>query len=60
MTTKNDAAWRQIFEKLDISSRLSNGEVIFISAKEVNQHGGREARLMAKHDNEQKQPKSFR
>src|SRR6185369_5113056 len=58
--TSNDIAWNTIFAELKILRTLGKVPFINISAKSINQIGGREARLMAKFDTIGSLPKVFK
>lgn len=58
--TSNDAAWSVIFEKLPILESLSEKTPYVITAKQINEIGRREARLMAKFDTRESLPSIFK
>lgn len=55
--TKNDVAWEQLFEQLDIVNQISKEGSFEITAKDINKV--REARLMTKFDHKTNLPKIF-
>lgn len=55
--TKNDVAWGQLFEQLDIVNQISKEGSFEITAKDINKV--REARLMTKFDHKTNLPKIF-
>jgi hypothetical protein len=55
--SKNDIAWKQIFEKYEIISVLERSSYFEISSSEINEF--REARLMTKFDHKSQLPKLF-
>lgn len=55
--TKNDVAWEQLFEQLDIVNQISKEGAFEITAKDINKV--REARLMTKFDHKTNLPKIF-
>lgn len=58
--TNNDQAWDKIFDKLKIVESLKHKPFYKISAKQINDIGNREARLMAKFDTKESLPKLFK
>ena len=48
VTTKNDIAWEQLFDKYDILSHIEREIAVEITASQINEF--REARLMTKFD----------
>lgn len=59
-TTKNDHAWRTMFQKLPLLLEINTIGHCLISAADINEYGGREARLMAKLDSSTDRPQIFR
>lgn len=57
LTTKNDAAWEQLFDKYDILSRVEREVAVEITAAQINEF--REARLMTKFDHRRNLPELF-
>ena len=57
LTTKNDAAWEQLFDKYDILSRVEREIAVEITAAQINEF--REARLMTKFDHRRNLPELF-
>lgn len=58
--TINDTAWSKIFDDLQILETLKNKSIFVITAKQINQIGKREARLMAKFDTKESLPNLFK
>lgn len=58
--TNNDSAWDKIFRALNISDTLAAKSFFPITAKQINEIGGREARLMAKFDTKESLPSLFK
>jgi len=56
--TKNDMAWKKLFEKYDILKEIEKNNVFHISSSQINEF--REARLMTKFDNSDNLPKIFK
>jgi len=57
--TSNDAPWAHIFEQLKILEALNKSPFYSITAKQINDIGKREARLMAKFDTKESLPQIF-
>lgn len=57
MSTKNDQAWRHLFEKYDILNQVDCNESYIIKSSEINEF--REARLMTKFDHKFQLPDVF-
>lgn len=57
VTTKNDIAWEQLFDKYDILSHIEREIAVEITASQINEF--REARLMTKFDHKRNLPKLF-
>jgi hypothetical protein len=55
--SKNDIAWKQIFEKHNILAEIAENGQIYISSTEINKF--REARLMTKFDHKSQLPELF-
>lgn len=55
--SKNNAAWLNIFDELDIRSHLLSEGLFKITAKTIHKFGGREPRLMTKFDHRKSRPK---
>jgi hypothetical protein len=55
--SKNDVAWKQIFEKYEIIRVLEQSNYFEISSSQINEF--REARLMTKFDHKSQLPKLF-
>jgi hypothetical protein len=58
--TSNDKAWSAIFDALPILNTLSAKPHYLITAREINEIGRREARLMAKFDTQESLPELFK
>ncbi len=58
--TSNDQAWTKIFEQLNILDGLGKSPYFSITAKQINEIGAREARLMAKFDTKESLPQLFK
>lgn len=58
-TTKNDKAWRRVFDRAPVLEAINSVGHYKITAKEVKDLGGREPRLMAKQDTLGDRPKVF-
>lgn len=58
--TNNDAAWGKIFDRLKVIEGLRKTDFFEISAKQINEIGNREARLMAKFDTKESLPQLFK
>ncbi len=56
----NDSAWNIIFNELKIFDKLQTSPSLLISAKQINEIGKREARLMAKFDTKESLPELFK
>ena len=56
-SSRNDIAWKKIFERYQILDRLANNERVSISSTEINDF--REARLMTKFDHRSQLPELF-
>lgn len=59
MTTRNEIAWKKIFETLDVVNRVAEFGYCDISTEQIKTISAREPRLIAKHDHEQNLPKVF-
>lgn len=55
--SKNDLAWKQLFDKHDILEKISTSGHLILSSSEINVF--REARLMTKFDHKSQLPKLF-
>jgi len=60
MGTKMDDAWDTVFNSLDLLSAIESNGFVQISAATIKTEGGREPRLMAKHDTINSRPKIFK
>lgn len=58
--TNNDHAWGKIFNTLNVIEGLKKSPFYNISAKQINEIGNREARLMAKFDTKESLPQLFK
>lgn len=58
--TNNDHAWNKIFEQLKVMEGLKKSPFCQITAKQINEIGNREARLMAKFDTKESLPQLFK
>lgn len=58
--TSNDQPWNKIFETLGILKCLEDQSFFQISARQINEIGQREARLMAKFDTKESLPEVFK
>jgi hypothetical protein len=56
----NDEAWEEIFKELNIAEEFKYSSLFPISAKQINEIGKREARLMAKFDTKESLPALFK
>jgi len=56
--TKNDIAWKQLFEKYNIKEEIDKTGYYIISSSQINEF--RQARLMTKFDNKKTLPKLFK
>ena len=56
-SSRNDIAWKKVFERYQILDRLANNERVSISSTEINHF--REARLMTKFDHRSQLPELF-
>ncbi len=57
--SKNNKAWRKIFEEYQIINKLKNSGQVVISSNYINKIGGRESRLMTKFDHKSQLPELF-
>jgi hypothetical protein len=57
--SKNDDAWKKIFEEHQILNKLENSDYIKISSSQIKNITGREARVMTKFDHKSQLPKLF-
>jgi hypothetical protein len=55
--TKNDIAWKKLFEKHKIIEKINDNNKFFINSTQINEF--REARLMTKFDHKSQLPKLF-
>lgn len=60
MTTKNDEAWKKVFEDLNLLELIDLEGYVLISATTLKECSGREPRLMAKQDTLESRPEIFR
>lgn len=58
--TNNDVAWDKIFGALNVNDSIQKHSFFQISSKQINDIGGREARLMAKFDTKESLPQLFK
>ena len=58
--TSNDESWEKIFSALNIEKALDTSPSFPITAKQINDIGKREARLMAKFDTKEGLPEIFK
>lgn len=59
-STKNDIAWNEVESALDLTGRIARCGFVLLDAKELEEHGKRQPRLMAKIDSAGQLPKLFR
>jgi len=57
--TKNDTAWKLLFEKFQIVENVEKNGYVEITANDILETSGREPRLMAKFDHRKNLPKMF-
>jgi len=58
--TKNDGAWKQIFDQLNVMDEVEQKGFFDISANQIKEFGNREPRLMTKFDYEQSIPPTLK
>ncbi|ETA67508.1 AlwI restriction endonuclease [Methanolobus tindarius DSM 2278] len=56
----NDAAWQKVFDHFEIEKQLDENGCAYVTAVDMKSIGGREPRLMAKHDTMESRPQIFK
>jgi predicted transcriptional regulator len=59
-TSLNNVAWEKVFSHFEIEKQLDEIGYAYVTATELKAIGGREPRLMAKHDTIESRPKIFK
>lgn len=60
MVNKNDEAWENVFDKLELENKLASQKFLYITANDLKKYGKREPRLMAKLDTKNNRPEIFK
>ena len=59
-TSPTQLGWERIFEQMPLRAQLSSQGIAYITANQINQHSGREPRLMTKFDTRASRPRILR
>jgi len=59
---KNDEAWQNVFNNLNLLERINSNGFVYVTADELKENSGshREPRLMAKQDTQSSRPTIFK